>query len=220
MDDGLKQRLVGAIVLIAIAVLFVPVLFERSSERELDLSSQIPAEPVVVPEALDIPSPRPQADFPQPKPLDAPPEAQPESAPAEGLSQSEAERVPDNEPEAVVESTSEPVPPATNVAPEPRAETAASPAQNSPSQPSQSELVPAAWSIQVGSFSEQSRAMALAERLLKDDFRAYVREVESGGKAYHRVYVGPKLNRADAEAEKARLDKALGANTLIVQFES
>ena len=49
MDDGLKQRLVGAVVLTAAAVLFLPVLFDREVRRPVDTSSQIPPAPGLVP---------------------------------------------------------------------------------------------------------------------------------------------------------------------------
>ena len=49
MDDGLKQRLVGAVVLTAVAVIFLPVLFDREVRRPLDTTSQIPPAPALAP---------------------------------------------------------------------------------------------------------------------------------------------------------------------------
>lgn len=55
MDDGLKQRLVGALVLLALGVLFVPVLFEPENRRAIDRSTQIPAQPPIKPLELKAP---------------------------------------------------------------------------------------------------------------------------------------------------------------------
>ena len=46
MDILLKQRLVGAIVLISLAVIFLPMLFTGPDEEEQKFESSIPAEPV------------------------------------------------------------------------------------------------------------------------------------------------------------------------------
>lgn len=48
LNDGLKQRLIGAIVLLALAVIFLPVLFDRERIEPVDKTSQIPAPPEIV----------------------------------------------------------------------------------------------------------------------------------------------------------------------------
>ena len=49
MNENLKQRIVGALVLVALAVIFVPLLFDFSGQRELDTTSQIPPRPDIQP---------------------------------------------------------------------------------------------------------------------------------------------------------------------------
>ncbi|SMF64184.1 DedD protein [Alteromonadaceae bacterium Bs31] len=53
MDDGLKQRIVGAFVLIAVGVVFIPVVFDRERIEPLDKRTQIPPAPVI--ETIEIP---------------------------------------------------------------------------------------------------------------------------------------------------------------------
>ncbi|WP_075188000.1 SPOR domain-containing protein [Teredinibacter haidensis] len=55
MDDGLRQRIVGAFVLVAIAVVFVPVVFDRERIEALDRKTQIPPAPHI--EAVVVPAP-------------------------------------------------------------------------------------------------------------------------------------------------------------------
>ena len=71
VDDGLKQRIIGAFVLIAIIVIFVPVLFDENRLTPLDKTSRIPLEPEletveisqpVVPEKIEE-QPEPKAAF-------------------------------------------------------------------------------------------------------------------------------------------------------------
>lgn len=68
MDDGLKQRLIGAIVLLAIAVIFIPALFDRQTITPVDRVSQIPPmppieiEPIVVAEPPKVLSPAPEPE--------------------------------------------------------------------------------------------------------------------------------------------------------------
>ncbi len=55
MDDGLKQRLVGALVLTALAVIFLPTLFHREQQENVDQTSQIPVKPRFEPVVIEPP---------------------------------------------------------------------------------------------------------------------------------------------------------------------
>ncbi len=56
MDDGLKQRLLGALVLLALAVIFIPVLFDRERMEPVNTTSQIPRTPIL--EIEEVPDPQ------------------------------------------------------------------------------------------------------------------------------------------------------------------
>ena len=60
MKDVLKQRLVGALVIIALGVIFWPLLFVKVEDSTLDRSSRVPAMPVR--SRAEIPAPRPLPD--------------------------------------------------------------------------------------------------------------------------------------------------------------
>jgi DedD protein len=65
MDDGLKQRLIGALALLAIAVIFIPVLFDRQTLTPVSTVTEVPPmpvieiEPVIVAQAPEVVSPAP-----------------------------------------------------------------------------------------------------------------------------------------------------------------
>lgn len=80
MDDGLKQRLIGAIVLLAIAVIFIPALFDRQTLTPVDTVTQIPPMPVVVIEPIVVAEPPVVASpAPEPAKMFIPDESKPES---------------------------------------------------------------------------------------------------------------------------------------------
>ncbi|MDX1694713.1 MAG: SPOR domain-containing protein, partial [Ketobacteraceae bacterium] len=54
MDEHLKQRLVGALVLLSAAVIFLPLIFDGRDEQQTYTDVQIPEEPVVT---LDVTKP-------------------------------------------------------------------------------------------------------------------------------------------------------------------
>lgn len=55
MDDGLKQRIIGAFVLIAIGVVFVPLIFDRERIEPVDQQTQIPIAPRIKPVVIPKP---------------------------------------------------------------------------------------------------------------------------------------------------------------------
>jgi DedD protein len=78
LNDILKQRLVGALVLIALGVVFWPVIFVQSERQPMDRSSQVPPMPKL--RNMQIEAPEPVRDIaPAATEIilhDAPPEAE------------------------------------------------------------------------------------------------------------------------------------------------
>lgn len=70
------------------------------------------------------------------------------------------------------------------------------------------------FNIQIGSFSEESRARDLAEQLKKDFKDVYVATVETPTQKYHRVRIGPFETKEAALPVAERLSQ-LGFNVLL-----
>lgn len=69
MNDGLKQRIIGALVLVALGIIFVPVIFDKERIVPVDRTTQVPPEPDIV--AIPLPEPpvpprEPQEEIAQP----------------------------------------------------------------------------------------------------------------------------------------------------------
>ena len=66
MNDGLKQRVVGAVVLVALAVIFLPMVFDFSGERRVDRTSRIPERPQIEPGEFVEPQRPDNIQYPKP----------------------------------------------------------------------------------------------------------------------------------------------------------
>lgn len=49
MNEGLRQRVVGALVLVALGVVFLPMLLDLGGSYEVDIASRVPPPPIIEP---------------------------------------------------------------------------------------------------------------------------------------------------------------------------
>ncbi|WP_312909836.1 SPOR domain-containing protein [Stutzerimonas nitrititolerans] len=192
MDRGLIQRMVGALVLIALAVIFVPMLFNREDDArrvEVDAPAmpRTPAMPDVEVQPVEVPEPA-AAPFPEEFEII---EEGPETAaqvPAEPITA----------PPAVAEPT--PTPPAERPEPEQRLDAA---------------NLPVSWSVQLASLSNRESAEALTAKLRSQGYNAYVRTFEG----MNRVFVGPLVERAEANRLRDVLERQQKLKGFVVRFK-
>jgi len=194
MDQMLKQRLIGAIVIIALAVIFIPMILEGPDDE-------------LSPRTQDMPPP-PTIDYQTEVELAVPEES---TEPAESLADTTMEQ----EVSAIPEPTmSQPEPPMSQ--PEPATIEAEAPAKQtkpdvakpaSPAIPSgaATSIAQGDWILQVGSFSQQANALSLRDRLKKSGYQASVKNVKGAGGTIHRVLVGPVSDRPAAERLRDKL---------------
>ena len=224
MEDALKARLIGAIVLVALAVLLIPEL----------LSGRKPAEPVTAQAEAGrgtrtftielgdaaggpVVTQAPRSPAPATAPL---------SSPETEVAQVAGETRPTVTGPAAVgaseqivaepQASSALTPPASAppvAAPESRPQAVASSAD----EPASTPVIPArgGWAVQVGAFGSADAANKLVRQLQSADFAAYVAPVSRSGKTLHRVRVGPVTERAGAEALVPAL-KARGLPATVV----
>ncbi len=80
--------------------------------------------------------------------------------------------------------------------------------------------LPQAWVIQVGSFGNREGAENLMKSLQTEGHKAYLRTVITDKGSLHRVFIGPKLNRKDADAVKLAVDKQFNLTSKIYPYEA
>jgi len=194
MDSSLKQRLLGAAVLIALAVIFVPMFMSDSAPRK---SAEMETTNLAIPPAPDrefqqrvLPvEPAPVASAPAP----AAPVAE---APAPGIA-------PETAPEADA-------PPAAVPSVKPEPEAAKPPAAAAPQPATPEPATPGAGAdsrfyVHLGVYAELANANDLAAALKKGSHPAFTESTRYQGKPAARVRVGPYASRAAAESARLRI---------------
>ena len=187
----MKQRLIGAAVLLALGVILIPMILDGTGNPVLRKIPPIPqALDAVDPLTLVIPTEPPVQEH-VPVVVQKPartesvkPEATPVTKPATKPATKQATSKPKTSPEVVQKKQQ-----ATKPAKQPSSAiaTAASPEKIM------------AWTVQVGSFNTSQKALKLRSTLRTKEFKAYVDKTRKQKKTYYRVRVGPVLNRKDAD---------------------
>jgi DedD protein len=214
----MKERLIGAAVLVAIAVWLVPwVLDGPESGVETPAGSlQLPSAEEPMP--MRTQTLRLGGDAPESAAEVAPPPAAtpPAAIPPIEASETPTEPARSAENAAAPEIAKEPEP--TRVA-EARPESAAPAAAAPTSAPATAAKPPAAatgdWTVQLGSFSEEANARRLAQRAGTFGHKAEVSSYRSGARTLYRVRVGPQATRAAADAAASSL-RAHGLDARVV----
>jgi len=206
MDESLKARLIGAAVLVAVAVLLIPELLSgrKTAEPQPADSAEARGTRTFTIElnggtAAGDPQPPPVVEAPAPAPAPVAVEEHiaaepPAAAPAEPAPEPVAAREPPDVAKA---------PPASPV--KPPVDTA----------PARAAVTRGGWAVQVGAFGSATAAQRLVKDLQGAGYRAYVSPVTRAGKTLHRVRVGPEAGRDDANRLAERL-KGRGLPTAVV----
>ena len=200
MTRPIKERLLGGLLLVALAVIFLPMLLDGDGLRQGRLQSVVPPAPAPIeivhyepqnkphPDTTELADPRPTSEqqLPEPpEPLDPPAEEQANAA-------EQAEQKPANVvaavPAASQMTTEKPV--------------------------LDQQGVPAGWTLQLASFKERANAVNLQQQLLKRGYKAYIRDKAELSK----VYVGPDLQKSRIQALKAELKRDLKLDGLVLRF--
>ena len=230
MENSLKQRLVGAIVLVALAVIFLPSILKEKTKTE-PFQSQIPPKPSEL-VAYDVTKSLNQETRTIQLELDEVEEsARKQKQNVEGLTEAPMAKTVEKNAESNAETT-------TNVAnpskPASAGEQKASP-QITPTKPAEAKTVAksepekntinssfktAAWLIQVASFTNKDNADKLVGKLKKAKFKAYQRPGKSNqGKNIYRIYVGPYIEKNKANKDLAKVSKISQSKGLVLVFD-
>jgi DedD protein len=202
LDISLKQRLVGASVLVALGVIFIPMILERGADDEsLTVRMEIPPKPdVEFKNRLDDASAVEEIEWPESM----------EEATAEIRAEKSADQP----------STAD-LPQAVRPAEPEQQPLASKPASKNPS-PSTKSAKPAAtpqqWIVQLGSFSKETNALVLQEKLKANGFNPLIKAMDTPAGRVYRVRIGPMSDRAGAEAMVARLKNEIGQSSIVMGY--
>ncbi len=205
MDRALKERIIGAIVLVVFVVLVVPVFLDGPSNGNEVISERVPLPGQDGQPVKKIVLDRDRTD-PVPSGVD--------STPSQPVADTQTEREPEPEPQPTFdpepdEPSSQPPASSTRTAQAEEPEPAEDPApREAPPIQRSAGSATGMWAVQLGSFSSAENANRLAADLRQKGFAAFLSKTVSGGKELHRVRIGPQKDKPAAEAMASRLQDA------------
>jgi len=197
MDRRVKERLIGASILVAIVVLVVPALLSGPKPT----TAPAPTLPAAAPEpvrnvTVDLTTSKAPAN-----PDVEPPVPQAAASAASSVT---------NSPAAETAAGPSPAPPTSNApAKSLPKQAAARPVPVESAAPSPTSTGHGSWSVQLGSFASRANADNLTRQVKGQGFSAFVLTGGSGTSMRYRVRVGPLADRNSAERMAAKL-KSLG----------
>lgn len=192
MTSALQNRLVGTIILVAIAVIFLPDLLDGKKEKKPDLFVELPQKPVMKkvtePQAFNTEEVR-QAASRKIEIINEP--ALDDMSETDDLAAD-----PGHNAEVKIAGQEPPV------APNERTQSR-SLEQETVIEDNQKQLLESAgWVVQLGSFRHQKNVRELLSKLEKGGYRAFSRPVQTSSGELTKVFVGPDL-------QKEKLEKAI-----------
>lgn len=209
MEPRLKERLVGAAVLLVIAVILIPMILTGVPDQAPITKSNIPASPgdQFQSKIISLDPLTPATGV-----VDDGPVSQAPAAPAAGAV----------DPGPVTQDQPQPLPRAVEPKPKPEPEpaprsqpsapTVAKPDKDNPRLPDGPHGL-YSWGVLA-----QENAEALSQKLRQADYPAFVEPITRRGETIYRVRVGPELFRADANALLEKLKTNMKLEGIVLHY--
>jgi len=228
VDEKLKQRLVGAAVVVSLGIIFLPMILDGGRHTDFEKIR------------IEIPSPPDRGFSSTIEPI-TPVVSKPAPVVPKTVSPSSVDIDKQGKAPVVDEEISKiiaPIEPATRIVNRP-----AEPAKTVTKKPEAKKPIPAekiqlakpvgkektpvlvksaspvsAWVVQVGSFDSRDNAIVLRDSLRKRGFISFVESFEKDGRPSHRVRIGPEVEREKAEKILVNLQKKMSLSGIIVSY--
>ena len=197
MAAALKNRLVGTVILVAVAVIILPDILDGKKSSNGDVFVNVPAapakKPIVNPEPFPdervVASAQRPVEIVNEKPVDEP------GSPVESV------------PEASSDSTAQ-------VNNSPNDDLARQTVVEAPEESEQNN----SWVIQLGSFRHQKNVKQLLDKLENAGYRAFSRPIETSSGPLTKVFVGPNLNKRELDGAISHLQELTGLRGKVTRF--
>lgn len=186
---GLKERLIGAAVLVVLAIIIIPWVLKGGSPPSTTVT-----QPLALPQATTAPAAESTYHMALSGPADA--GTRPVAADAQRASVAATRQVVT----PVVRQPKATKPSAPTVTPAPATHAA----------------IHGKWAVQAGSYANERNARAVERKLAKRGYHAYISRYHKSGRTYYRVRVGPYADRAAAERVVSGVARAFGGRAEVV----
>lgn len=205
MTSALKNRLIGTVIIVAIAVIFLPDLLGGKTQSEKELFVELPERPAV--KTVQRPGSFSTEDVANLTSRDieiVEDNAIDDNTPASAAVQENDIKGQEDADVAAQLANTAPV-----LNPEPQTK----PVTASSTQAYDKALLEGAgWVVQLGTFRHKKNVQELLDKLEKAGYRAFTRPVQTNSGTLTKVFVGPDL-------QKARLEKSLGELTELTKLK-
>ncbi|MCX2976298.1 SPOR domain-containing protein [Candidatus Marimicrobium litorale] len=198
MNEIHKQRLVGGLILVALGVIFWPIIFVQSDRNTISDIGEMPSRPAVPRVIIDPPSDE-GLRFSE---TSAPAVDSEERDKDSGLPQASASSAAERKAGAADEATSAHA--ARDVRPE--------------NLMMDEDGIPIAWTLQVATLSNKVAADKLLKELLARDYKAYITKVTRNEKNLYRVCIGPQFEKIQLQRLKSDVDARYDVKSLVARY--
>jgi len=208
VERRLKERLIGASVLVMLAVIFIPMILDNSGQYDSEISG------------TNIPD-RPEGDFSSRiVPIEQGPLANIIEPVTEAVNRSEpalVEEIINVEHSKDLSTLDEQITTA-EVENDKPMDPAIEEGPDKTSTPRIAEVGITAWVVQLGSFGREENADKLNKRLREMGYTAFVEPLNQSNRTIYRVRVGPELLRSDAVDLQKVLNEKIQLQGIIVKY--
>ncbi len=197
MTSALKNRLVGTIIVVALAVIFLPDFLDGKKQTNREPFVSVPTNPPV-------------------KPI-----VEPEPFPSERVAKAAIQAVEIEDEVAVDDSlalneSSEPLTNEVQEKPELEDELASQTIVDASNEKGDED---AGWVIQLGSFRHEKNVKALLDKLEKAGYRAFSRKIQTSSGPLNKVFVGPDLDKKALESALPHLNELTNLKGKVTTFK-
>jgi len=197
MEQNIKNRLVGIIVIFALAVIFLPMILDGSGMRKEKFEIVIPPPP-----AIDS---NPQFDS---KIVEL-------NTRAQAIPELKQQFVDEDSSENRVKRT-----PATDENPDKQKKDSESEAVTATAAVEPAKVGGTSWVLQVGSFQDRNKALVQRDRLRKSNIAAvFIEEFNVNKKPSYRVRLGPFINREQTRVAQNKIKAKHDIDGIIMKYE-
>lgn len=206
MTSALKNRLVGTIIIVALAVIFLPDFLDGKKQTNREPFVSVPANPSIKPivEPEPFPSERvaraavPAVEIEEAEALDDVYESQ-ETA---DLQASELQTNDDTQPSSSL--------------PESKDELASQTVIEASKELAEED---AGWVIQLGSFRHEKNVKSLLAKLERAGYRAFSRKIQTSSGLLNKVFIGPDLDKQKLESALPHLKELTNLKGKVTTFK-
>lgn len=200
MNQSAKQRIVGAVVLLTLALIFLPIIFDGQGSYQGTVTSRIPDVPNIP--ILEIPIQTRPMVIANTDAINANNPTAGDSSlatTAEAVIEEPAQADQSDDFEVMI-NASEPV----FIREVPNLSATG---------------LPEGWSVRLGSFSNSENATSLVQKLQAAGYKAYTRRIQSEENVLTRVFVGPWIDTSRINEYQKQLQEQFQLAGIVVRYE-